>query len=137
MDSYTFCLSHDFHRLEFHLSCRKAVGKGNGLESLTLIKDISPTDLTDTFGHIFSDKIMKIRAKLQSLEPVSVTRPRTNNRALSSFEQPVCQDDILKILKSSPTKSYDLDPIPTSLVKELVDILVTPIANPTSVSYLN
>ena len=60
--------------------------------------------------------------------PVSLTRPNSNSTALSSFE-PVSEADILKILKSSTTKSCDLDPIPTALVKECADILVTPINN--------
>ena len=37
------------------------------------------------------------------------------------------KEDLLKILKSSPSKSCDLDPIPTSLVKECAYILITPI----------
>ena len=60
--------------------------------------------------------------------PVSLTRPNNNSTALSSFE-PVSEGDILKILKLSTTKSCNLDPIPTALVKECADILVTPITN--------
>ena len=89
---------------------------------------VSPKDLANSFVHFFSDKIMKIRTTLQSSAPVSITRLSINNSALSSFE-PVSEDDILKILKSSPTKSCDLDPIPTSLVKECTDILNTQITN--------
>ena len=37
------------------------------------------------------------------------------------------EEDLLKILKSSASKYSDLDPIPTSLVKECADILITPI----------
>ena len=37
------------------------------------------------------------------------------------------EEELLKILKSSPSKSCDLDPILTSLVKECADILITPI----------
>ena len=90
---------------------------------------VSPTDLANTFGHFISGKIMKIRAALvlQSSVPVSVARPRTINSALSTFK-PVSEDDILKILKYS-TKSSDLDPIPTSLVKECGDIRITPFTN--------
>ena len=75
-----------------------------------------------------SHKIAKIRVALKSSVPVSLTRPNNNSTALSSFEA-VSEDDILKILKSSTTKSCDLDPIPTALVKECADILVTPITN--------
>ena len=71
---------------------------------------------------------MKIRSALQSSVPVSITRPSMNNSAISSVE-PISEEDILKILKSSPTKSCDLDPIPTSLVKDCADILITPITN--------
>ena len=42
---------------------------------------------------------------------------------------PVSEDDVLKILLSSKTKRCDLDPIPTSLVKECADVLKTPINN--------
>ena len=71
---------------------------------------------------------MIIRSALQSSVLLSITRPSMNNSALTSFE-PVSEEDILKILKSSPTKSCDLDPIPTSLVKDCADILITPITN--------
>ena len=71
--------------------------------SSSYLNHISPTDLANTFGHFFRDKIMTIRVALQSSVPVSLTRPRSNNGALSSFE-PVSEGDILKILNSSPTK---------------------------------
>ena len=37
------------------------------------------------------------------------------------------EEDLFKILKSSPSTSCYLDPIPMSLVKECADILITPI----------
>ena len=80
--------------------------------TIILPDHISPTDLANTFGHFFSDKIVKIRVALESSVPVSLTIPKSNSTALTSFE-PVSEDDILKILKSSNTKSSDLDPIPT------------------------
>ena len=99
-------------------------------KSLTIIlpDHISPIDLANTFGHFFSDKIAKIRIALKSSLPVSLTRPNSNSTALSSFE-PVSEGNILKIIKSSSTKSCDLDPIPTALVKECADILVTSVTN--------
>ena len=96
--------------------------------TIILPDHISPIDLANTFGHFFSDKIAKIRVALKSSVPVSLTRPNSNSTALSSFE-PVSEGDILKILKSSTTKSCNLDTIPTALVKECADILVTPITN--------
>ena len=96
--------------------------------TIILPNHVSLKDLANSFGHFFCHKFMKIRTALQSSSPVSITRPSMNNGALSSFE-PVSEEDILKILKSSPTKSCDLDPIPTSLVKDCSDILITPITN--------
>ena len=84
------------------------------------------TDLANTFCKFFSDKILKIRSTLQSSTPSSVTRPNSTKNTLSSFT-PVSEESLLKILKSSPSKSRGLDPIPTSLVKECADILITPI----------
>ena len=84
------------------------------------------TDLANTFCKFFYDKILKIRSTLQSSTPSSVTRQSSTKNTLSSFT-PVSEEDLLKILKSSPSKSCDLDPISTSLVKECADILITPI----------
>ena len=96
--------------------------------STTILPDhISPTDLANTFENFSVTKLWKSELQ-QSSVPVSLTRPRSNNSAISSFE-PVSEGNILKILNSSPTKSCDLDLIPTSLVKECTDILVTPITN--------
>ena len=95
----------------------------NKSSTIILPDHISPTDLANTFGFFFSDKMLKIIVALQSSVPASDARPRNNNSALSSFEA-VSGDHILKILNSFPTKSRDRDPIPTSLVKECTEILV-------------
>ena len=79
------------------------------------------------FCKFFSDNILKIRSTLQSSIPSSVTRPNSIKNTLSSFT-PVSEESLLKILKSSPSKSCCLDPIPTSLIKDCADIVITPIA---------
>ena len=71
------------------------------------------TDLANTFCKFFSDKILKIRSTLQLSTPYSVTRPNSTKNTLSSFT-PVSEESLLKILKSSPSKSCGLDPIPMS-----------------------
>ena len=86
---------------------------------------IKPT-FVNTLCKFFFDKILKIRSTLQSSTPSLVTRPNSTKNTLSSFT-PVSEESLLKILKSSPSKSCGLDPIPTSLVKECADILITPI----------
>ena len=87
--------------------------------TIILPDHISPIDLANTFGHFFSDKIAKIRVALKSSVPISLTRPNSNSTALSCFE-PVSEGDILKILKSSTTKSCDLDPIPCNRTSQRV-----------------
>ena len=84
----------------------------------------SKTDLVNTFCKFFYDKILKIRSTLQSSIPCLVTRPNPTKNTLSSFT-PVSEEELLKIVNSSPSKSCDLDPIPTSLVKECAYILIT------------
>ena len=84
------------------------------------------TDLANTFCKFFYDEILKIRSTLQSSIPSSVTRPNPTKNTLSSFT-PVSEEELLEILKSPPSKSCNFDPIPTSLVKECADILITPI----------
>ena len=39
------------------------------------------------------------------------------------------EDEVLKIIKSTPNKSCDLDPITTSLVLDCISVLLTPITN--------
>ena len=73
-------------------------------------------DLANTFCKFFYDKILKIRSTLQSSIPSSVTRPNPTKNTMSSCT-PVSEEELLKILKSSPSKSCDLDPIPMLLVK--------------------
>ena len=41
----------------------------------------------------------------------------------------VTDDEVRRLVLSAPCKSSDLDPVPTSLVKDCIDILVTPIAS--------
>ena len=79
-----------------------------------------------TLCKFFYDKILKLRSRLQLTMLSSVTRPNPTKNTLSSFT-PVSEEDLLKILKSSLSKLCDLEPIPTSLVKECADILINPI----------
>ena len=87
------------------------------------------SDLANTFGTFFKDKITKIRAAFNlddgngEQSPPLKTPPQ-----LSSFT-PVTQEEVRKLISSSPNKSCDLDPCPTSLVKDCINILALPITN--------
>ena len=79
------------------------------------------------FGDFCSKKILKIRSIFQS-SPIPVIRSSPIKNTLSSFA-PVSEDDMLKLLLSSKTKTRDLDHIPTLLVKECGDVFKTTITN--------
>ena len=59
---------------------------------------------------------------------IQIIRPNPIENTLSYFT-PVSEDDVLKILWSSKTKTCNLYPISTSLVKERADVLKSPITN--------
>ena len=67
-----------------------------------------------------TSKISKIRAYLDSqkqcLNPLTFDAFKTNC-SFDSFSS-LSEDEIDKIIKQSPSKSCDLDPLPTSLLKE-------------------
>ena len=87
------------------------------------------TELAKRFVNYFGDKIKSIR---QDLENSSNTPDYTTNVA-SDFDgvplekfRIVHQDEVRKIITSSPSKSCALDPIPTSILKLCLDEL-TPV----------
>ena len=61
------------------------------------------------------------------LNPVQVDSPQVNS-LLASFT-PATVDEVRKIIMSSPNKSCDLDPLPTTLLKACLDTLLYPITN--------
>ena len=85
------------------------------------------TSPTNRFGTYFQDKISKIREILDtkdcSGEPVI---PNYSPSNLPKFT-PVFEDEVQKLISSSPNKHCDLDPCPTSIIKECVDLLEKPI----------
>ena len=86
----------------------------------------SPKDRADQFMDFFISKITKIKATLQNSTsnrdylptlpvcPVSVK--------LSEFEL-VSTETVAKLVRSSKSKTCPLDPLPTNLVKECIDVL--------------
>ena len=66
---------------------------------------------------------MKIRESFSSSESCNMVHPPFDPPTLTVFTQ-VTQDEIGKIISKSPTKSCLLDPLPTFLIKECIDILL-------------
>ena len=66
---------------------------------------------------------MKICDSFSSSEPCNMVQTPFDPPTLTVFTQ-VTQDEIGKIISKSPTKSCLLDPLPTFLIKECIDILL-------------
>jgi hypothetical protein len=89
----------------------------------------SLSDLAKTFGSYFVDKISLIRSSFADVPSSETCLPaRPESAKLLSFS-PVSEDEIRKLILTSPTKSCDLDPIPTVLLKSCIDVLLTPITS--------
>ena len=80
------------------------------------------------------DKIETIRSKfpdkLQNIPPVQ----KPENRSKMNVFQSASEDEIIKLILSSSSKSCELDPIPTSVLKTCLDILITPITDIINIS---
>ena len=97
---------------------------------------VSDAVLADSFSRYFSNKILNIR----SIFPVSTssTMSQTNHFPVCAQELNISQFasatvfEVKKLIRSSPSKSCELDPIPTDLLKKCIDVaapLITTIVN--------
>ena len=75
----------------------------------------------DGFAAFFARKIDGVRFDTAGLPPPAVLTPATSS--IASF-RPCTQAEIRKIIMSAPIKSCSLDPVPTFLVRELIDVLL-------------
>lgn len=88
--------------------------------------------LASEFSSFFSSKVEAVRRELDS---VATFYPETGSSFLSSnsaddlFREflPVSEEQVKCLIRSSPTKSCALDPIPTSLLKRIVGVFAAPI----------
>ena len=86
--------------------------------------------LSHSFATFFSDKIHKLHTNLLLKANYSSPHidPPFNPVNLSNF-QPVTLDEVSKLLSQSPATDSDLDPIPTSLLKQCACVLLPTITN--------
>ena len=75
----------------------------------------------DDFADFFSKKVSGIRAATDGSPPPDI---RTSATTSMSVFQPVTEADVRRVIMKSPSKSSSLDPIPTYLLKEVVDSLL-------------
>ena len=87
------------------------------------------SNLANSFGNFFSEKISNIRTALNLKDCTGEhIKPNYTPPNFTHFH-PITYNDTLKLISSSPNKSCDLDPCPTFIVKECKEILATPIMN--------
>ena len=91
-------------------------------KSSTIPDDSSDSSLANKFGSYFIEKIVKIRTIFTS-NIFHISPPVEPVAKFSSVNSVSC-NDVRKILNLSPIKSCSLDPWPTFLVKECVNILI-------------
>ena len=84
--------------------------------------------LANTFSSFFINKISVIRSSFPSDSHSRVLNPPDTRKVLQNLSC-VTADEVRHLVLRAPCKSSDLDPIPTSLVKDCIDILITPITS--------
>ena len=84
--------------------------------------DVAPTPHdADAFLRYFDEKVKSARAGTAS-DPLTVFN--STAEVLLSTLRRCSEDEVRRLITASPTKSCALDPIPTFLLKEMVDVLL-------------
>jgi exonuclease III len=98
----------------------------------------SSKDLACAFGNFFIEKIDKIQKDLESLrnDQALVHEELLEGTCEASLDMfvPVSECDIIKLVRQSPCKSCCLDPLPTFLLKDCLDILAPAITKVVNLS---
>ena len=81
-------------------------------------------DLLNVFSDYFTEKIRTIRIFFPPPNPTAFPDTAFTGNPLLTFES-VTDEFVLKIINSASAKSCELDPIPTTLLYENLDILLT------------
>ena len=85
-----------------------------------------PQLLADRFVEFFTEKIRSTFSASANLQHITPDSPPPLCSPLFST---VTEDQVTKIITNSPSKSCSLDPWPTFLVQDYLDILITPITS--------
>ena len=95
--------------------------------SLPLPPGHSDSELAESFNIFFTSKISRIRSELKDLRIGPPDACDVNDNILPSMDcfQPLSQEEVEKIINTFPSKCCDLDPIPTTLLKEILPSVIT------------
>ena len=85
----------------------------------------SNQELADQFAEYFIDIIQKIRNNLNSYDRYHVDEA-VQAPTLGEFK-PLTEDEVTKVIMSMASKSCEIDPVPTNLLKEILPQAIKPI----------
>ena len=109
------------YKIMDHLLNRKATPQ---------LPSLPPDDLPEKFATFFTDKIVSIRNGLSTYgDGDHLTTPAASTLLDFVEFNHVTSSEIEKLIKSSPTKSCVSDPLPTSILKECLQVLLPAITN--------
>ena len=93
--------------------------------------------LSESFSKFFMDKIEKIRMNFTNdAHNTPVIESPTVKSRMTRFELATA-DEVRKLIINSPSKTCDLDPIPTELLKSSLDVLLVPITQMDNLSLIS
>ena len=90
--------------------------------------DLPKHELPDTFADFFNNKIRQLRENIDTISDDSDTDPFDHDNAfcgqsLAEFEL-VSEMEVRETILKCPSKSPEADPIPTSLLREMISEIV-------------
>jgi len=75
----------------------------------------------ETFNQFFADKVARVRATTSDAPPPTFSRVRPGT-SFCSFS-PLTTDDVMDAIRRLPDKQSAADPIPTSVLKQIADVI--------------
>ena len=97
-----------------------------------LLDGKSNQELANQFAEYFIDKIKKIRNNLNSYDRYHVDEA-VQAQTLGEFE-PLMEDEVSKVIMSMASKLFEIDPVPTNLLKEILPQVIKPITKIINIS---
>ena len=106
-------------------------------------KDIAPDDLANDFGNFFMQKIDKINQLIDMQSSLEMSKAGEKGSAdsdtcagvtFANFKT-LSQEQVSELIKKAAKKSCPLDPIPTSVVLEVLDVLFLVITKMINLSF--
>ena len=93
-----------------------------------LPSNISPESFPDKFNEFFVHKIEEIRYSFDPDRPIPTNPVELSGTAFADF-QPVTEDFVKTVVQEMPKMFCDLDPIPTSVLYNCLDEIITAVTS--------